>query len=90
VLFNRTRPPALLTDLAGVTAATFEPHASGNLEAALGAPRTRIEDVVGRLGLRDTQRVQRLSDAAASVQHAESQMQALYVYLLARARSNST
>jgi hypothetical protein len=85
MLFDRTRPPALPTDLAGVTAATFEPHASGNLEAALGAACTRIEGVVGRLGLRDTQRVQRLSDAADSVQHAGSQMQAL-VRLLARSR----
>jgi len=83
--FDRTRPPALPTDLAGITAATFEPHASGNLEAALGAACTRIEGVVGRLGLRDTQRVQRLSDAADSVQHAGSQMQAL-VRLLARSR----
>jgi len=85
MLFDRTRPPALPTDIAGVTAATFEPHASGNLEAALGAACTRIEGVVGRLGLRDTQRVQRLSDAADSVQHAGSQMQAL-VRLLARSR----
>jgi len=85
MLFDRTRPPALPTDLAGVTAATFEPHASGNLEAALGAACTRIEGVVGRLGIRDIQRVQRLSDAAVSVQHAGSQMQAL-VRLLARSR----
>ena len=85
MLFDRTRPPALPTDLAGITAATFEPHASGNLEAALGAACTRIEGVVGRLGLRDTQRVQRLTDAADSVQHAGSQMQAL-VRLLARSR----
>ena len=85
MLFDRTRPPALPTDLAGITAATFEPHASGNLVPALGAACTRIEGVVGRLGLRDTLRIQRLSDAADSVQHVGSQMEAL-VRLLARSR----
>jgi len=85
MLYDRTRPPALPTDLAGVTAATFEPHASGNLEAALGAACYRIENVVGRLGLRDAQRVQRLSEATASVQNAGHQMEAL-VRLLARSR----
>lgn len=85
MIFDRTRPPELPTDLAGVTAATYEPHASGNLEAALGTACTRIEGAVGRLGLRDARRVQHLSDAANSVRHAGAQMEAL-VRLLARSR----
>lgn len=85
MVYDRTRPPALPTDLAGVTAATFEPHSSGNLQASLGAACTRIRAVVERLGLRDAQRVQRLSEAAESMQDAGAQMQTL-VRLLARSR----
>jgi len=55
------------------------------LEAALGAACTRIENVIGRLGLRDARRVQQLTDATNSVQNAGAQMEAL-VRLLARSR----
>src|SRR5215470_7285769 len=41
MLYDRTNPPTLPSDLAGITAAHFAPHASGNLEAALGAPCTK-------------------------------------------------
>lgn len=85
MLYDRTQPPALPTDLAGVTAATFEPHRSGNLQAALGAACARFRGAVERLGLRDAQRVQRLSEAADSMQNAGAQMQTL-VRLLARSR----
>jgi predicted nucleotide-binding protein len=49
---DRTANLKLPSDLAGVTPATYEPHASGNLRAALGAPCTLIEDVIRRLGRR--------------------------------------
>jgi predicted nucleotide-binding protein len=52
MLYDRTHPPALPTDLAGITAATFEPHSSGNLQAALGAACTRIQIAIERLGVR--------------------------------------
>ena len=52
VVHDRSRAPALPTDLAGITTATFEPHSSGNLEAALGAACTKIERAVERLGVR--------------------------------------
>lgn len=53
MLYERIKPPKLPTDLAGITAATFEQHSSGNLEAALGAAATKIKQQIQRLGLRD-------------------------------------
>ena len=43
MVYDRSRPPDLPSDLAGVTAATFAPHASGNLDAAVGPAATAIE-----------------------------------------------
>jgi predicted nucleotide-binding protein len=57
ILYNRAASPALPSDLAGVTAATFEPHADPNLEAALGAPCTKIQHVIERLGTRENKGV---------------------------------
>jgi len=85
MLFDRRHPPALPTDLAGVTAATFEPHSSGNLEAALGAACTRIQNAIQKLGVRESQKVQRLSEATATMQGAGSQMREL-IRLMARSR----
>lgn len=55
IVYNRADPPDLPTDLAGVTPATFIPHESGNLVAALGAACTRIQNVIERLGTRRPQ-----------------------------------
>jgi hypothetical protein len=52
LVYDRTLPIKLPSDLAGVTAATFAPHASGNLASALGAAATKIETAIGRLGVR--------------------------------------
>lgn len=42
-VFDRTAKLKLPSDLAGITAATFQPHSSGNLAAAVGAACTKIE-----------------------------------------------
>lgn len=52
MLYDRTNTPELPSDLAGITAATFAPHTSGNLEAALGAPSTRIRNMIELRGVR--------------------------------------
>ena len=85
MLFDRSNPPQLPTDLAGITAATFEPHASGNLNAALGAACTQIESQIERLGVRDQERFKGLNEAADNVKGVGSQMQHL-IRLLARSR----
>lgn len=53
VIFDRTADLKLPSDLAGVTSATYQPHSSGNLEAALGAPCTRLKKHIRQLGARD-------------------------------------
>lgn len=52
IVHDRSRPPDLPSDLAGVTAATYQRHASGLTQAALGAPATRIKEEMRRLGCR--------------------------------------
>jgi hypothetical protein len=52
IICNSADRPELPSDLAGVTAATFVPHADGNFVAALGSPCTTIQGVVERLGIR--------------------------------------
>jgi hypothetical protein len=85
MIHDRNNPPALPTDLVGVTAATFEPHRSGNIEGALGAACTRIQTQIEKLGLRDSKRSQLLSQAADAMEGAGGKMQEL-VRLLARSR----
>jgi hypothetical protein len=52
MLFDRTKPPDLTTDLAGMTPITFAPHSDGNLRAALGSPCTEIRQMIDKLGAR--------------------------------------
>jgi hypothetical protein len=85
MLYDRTHPPALPTDLAGVTPATFEPHSSGNLQAALGAACTSIQGSIEKLGVRESQKVQRLAEATETMEDAGSRMREL-IRLLARSR----
>lgn len=85
MVYDRTVPPSLPTDLAGTTAATFEPHSSGNLESALGAACTRIQRAIERLGVRESQKVQRLTEATGTIEGAGAKMREL-IRLLARSR----
>ncbi len=52
IIYNRSLPMKLPTDLAGVTPATFQQHHNGNLQASLGAATTLIEGTIQRLGKR--------------------------------------
>jgi hypothetical protein len=63
MLYDRTRPPSLPSDLAGITAATFAPHASGNLAAALGAPSTTIRNAIEKRGTRNDKKIKILENA---------------------------
>ena len=84
MLYDRTDPPALPSDLAGISA-TFAPHTSGNLEAALGAPCAKIRNTVERLGVRKDKESRDLEKATLSVEVAGATMQSL-LRLLARSR----
>jgi Predicted nucleotide-binding protein containing TIR-like domain len=85
MLYDRTNPPALPSDLAGITAATFAPHTSGNLQAALGAPCANIRSSVDRLGIRKDKGFRDLEKATLSVEGVGETMQSL-LRLLARSR----
>lgn len=85
IVYDRTEKLKLPSDLAGVAAATFEPHASGNAVAALGAAATQIEDQIARLGVRDRERFKQLAEAAQGFDTAASEMQKL-IRLIARSR----
>lgn len=87
MLYERSKPPELPTDLAGITAATFESHSSGNLEAALGAAATRIQQQIQRLGLRERREISRLAHATNAVEDVGASIQTL-IHLLARSRRN--
>jgi hypothetical protein len=85
MVFDWSQPIELPSDLAGITAATFEPHLSGNLNAAFGAPCTKILNQIDRLGVRETERMKNLSQATDNVNNVGTQMQQL-IQLLARSR----
>ena len=85
ILYDRTQEIKLPSDLAGVTAATFEQHSSGNLQSALGAPATLLEEHIMKLGLKDKERLKQLSQASESFDAASKKMHRL-VELLSQSR----
>lgn len=52
IVYDRTADLKIPADLAGITAATYQPHSSGNLEAALGAPCTKLKKHIQVHGVR--------------------------------------
>lgn len=85
MIYDRTNAPSLPSDLAGITAATFAPHSSGNHEAALGAACARIQNAIERLGVRGAEAARGLSRAAERVQGVSTRMEEA-IRLLARSR----
>ena len=74
IIYDRSAKLKMPSDLAGVSAATYEPHSTGNLQSALGAAATRIEDQILKLGVRDAERLKGLSEATQGFDDAASQM----------------
>ena len=85
ILYDRSNPPVLPSDFAGITAATFAPHTSGNLEAALGAPCAKIRAMVEKLSIRSDKGLRQLAQATSGVENVGATMQSL-LRLLARSR----
>lgn len=52
IVYDRTSDLKLPSDLSNITAATYEPHGSGELQPALGAAATQIESAICKLGSR--------------------------------------
>jgi len=57
IVSDRTKNIKLPTDLAGITFCTFQPHASGNLEASLGAACQKIINSIERSGIRTSNQI---------------------------------
>ncbi len=53
IIHERTVDLKTPSDLAGITKATFQLHASANLRSSLGAPCTLVEDTIVKLGIRE-------------------------------------
>lgn len=70
IVHDRTVELKLPTDLAGVVTVTFERHALGNLQSALGAAATQIRQRIANLGSRDRERLNPLSEPEHAVQGA--------------------
>lgn len=58
-VYNRDSAPSLPSDRAGVTCLTYPNRGDGNLRAALGPVATTLADVIKRLGIRESQRIER-------------------------------
>ena len=52
-VYDRTADIKIPSDLAGVTAATYQPHSDNNLQAALGAATTQIQNAINSQGPRE-------------------------------------
>lgn len=52
IVYDKNSSIKLPSDLAGVTAAPYQPHSSGNLQAALGAACTKIKTAINEAGLK--------------------------------------
>lgn len=82
IVSERNQALELPSDLAGVTFATFQPHSSGNLLPALGAPCARLRAAMRSLGPRQTEA---LSQAAQTLESAGTDLERM-VALMARSR----
>ncbi len=51
MVYDRTSTILVPTDMAGITAVTYQPHSTGNFQAALGATATQIRDRIHQNGL---------------------------------------
>ncbi len=54
IVYDRTSELKIPSDLAGVTMITYQPHSSGDHQATLGAPCTRLKQQISKLGARST------------------------------------
>lgn len=85
ILYDRSTPPSLPSDLAGITPATYQPHATGNLQAALGAPATLVRRSIDALGPRAANAGSALQSAATSLEETTARV-AEMSRLMARSR----
>jgi len=85
IVYDRTKKIKLPSDLAGITAATFQEHSDGNLQASLGACCTQIESEIMRLGVKVNAELNKLSNATQDFELTNDKIKKL-IELIARSR----
>jgi predicted nucleotide-binding protein len=68
IVYDRTAKLKLPSDLAGITAATYQPNPQNNLQAALGAACSQIEQAISKQGLRPRINLQHMLSAQSQFQ----------------------
>lgn len=86
MVYDRTNPPSLPSDLLGVTPATYQPHADGNLTDALGSAAYTILETMKRQGVREERLSEELGNATKSLADSKKALDRA-VFLLARSRA---
>ena len=85
IVFDRSKQIKIPTDLAGITFASFQEFADGNLIASLGAPTTLIQNEIQRLGIRITNHLKNLGNATDEFELTNDRFKKL-IELIARSR----
>ena len=85
IVYDRTKTIKLPSDLVGITAATFHEHTEGNLEAALGACCTQIENEITKQGIKMNAELNKLSNATQDFELTNDKVIKL-IELIARSR----
>lgn len=86
MVYDRTNPPSLPSDLLGVTPATYQPHADGNLVDALGAAASSIREEMERQGIREERLSEEVGNATRSLADSKKALDRA-VFMLARSRA---
>jgi Predicted nucleotide-binding protein containing TIR-like domain len=85
IVYDRSELIKIPSDLAGIIPATYQEHSDGNLLSSLGAAATLIQSDIERLGIRDTQRFNKLSTATKEFELTNDRIKKL-IELIARSR----
>lgn len=85
ITYDRSKQIKIPSDLAGITCATFQEHSDGNLISSLGASTFLIQNEIDRLGVKDSQRLKKLSTATEEFELTNDRIRKL-IELIARSR----
>lgn len=85
MVYDRTKSIKIPSDLAGITAATFQEYSDGNLVASLGACCSQIETEIEKQGVRVNTELSKLSNATQDFELTNDKVKKL-IELIARSR----
>ncbi|MEO6734613.1 MAG: TIR domain-containing protein [Ferruginibacter sp.] len=85
IVYDKTQKIKIPSDLAGISMATFELHADGNLLSSLGPCCTQIEYEIEKNGVRENKRFSQLDNVTKNADKTNEKFKTL-ISLLARSR----